>query len=148
MRVLDIAAGHGLFGIGVATQNPTARIVAVDWAASSRRRQPTPGRPAWRVGYETLAGSAFDVDYGGPYDVALLRISAPLRPGNVRRAADEGAARADARGRAATPTRAQRRPGVASDGCGVCDDMLGTTAVRRRYTFREYEGRSRGGSAI
>src|SRR5665213_1130918 len=31
-HVLDIAAGHGLFGIAVATQNPEARITAVDWA--------------------------------------------------------------------------------------------------------------------
>ena len=31
MRVLDVAAGHGLFGIEVARQNPQAEIVAVDW---------------------------------------------------------------------------------------------------------------------
>jgi 2-polyprenyl-3-methyl-5-hydroxy-6-metoxy-1,4-benzoquinol methylase len=33
VRVLDIAAGHGLFGIAVAKQNPQSHIVAVDWAA-------------------------------------------------------------------------------------------------------------------
>src|SRR5215472_17517520 len=32
IQVLDIAAGHGLFGIEVAKRNPQARIVAVDWA--------------------------------------------------------------------------------------------------------------------
>src|SRR5580704_2439599 len=32
-KVLDIAAGHGLFGIAVAVANPKAQIVAVDWAA-------------------------------------------------------------------------------------------------------------------
>src|SRR5262249_58505775 len=31
MRVLDIAAGHGLYGIAVAMQNPHAEIVALDW---------------------------------------------------------------------------------------------------------------------
>ena len=31
MKVLDIAAGHGLFGINVAQRNPEARITAVDW---------------------------------------------------------------------------------------------------------------------
>ena len=31
VRVLDIAAGHGLFGIEVAKQNPEAQIVALDW---------------------------------------------------------------------------------------------------------------------
>ena len=33
LDVLDIAAGHGLFGIAIATRNPRARITAVDWAA-------------------------------------------------------------------------------------------------------------------
>src|SRR5262249_52830076 len=31
-KVLDIAAGHGLFGVTIAKQNPNAEIVAVDWA--------------------------------------------------------------------------------------------------------------------
>src|SRR5580704_11345068 len=30
-KVLDIAAGHGLFGITIARHNPNAAIVAVDW---------------------------------------------------------------------------------------------------------------------
>ncbi|HKS95081.1 MAG TPA: class I SAM-dependent methyltransferase, partial [Terriglobia bacterium] len=30
-KVLDIAAGHGLFGIAIARRNPNAQIVAVDW---------------------------------------------------------------------------------------------------------------------
>src|SRR5215475_11959887 len=33
MKVLDIAAGHGNFGITIAKLNPNAQIVAVDWAA-------------------------------------------------------------------------------------------------------------------
>src|ERR1051325_1937897 len=32
-KVLDIAAGHGMFGIIVARHNPKAQIVAVDWPA-------------------------------------------------------------------------------------------------------------------
>jgi hypothetical protein len=32
MRVLDIAAGHGLFGIEIAKQNPQARVTGLDWA--------------------------------------------------------------------------------------------------------------------
>jgi len=30
-KVLDIAAGHGIFGISVAKQNPAAHIYAADW---------------------------------------------------------------------------------------------------------------------
>lgn len=33
MRVLDLAAGHGLYGIAVAKQNPGTQITALDWAA-------------------------------------------------------------------------------------------------------------------
>jgi hypothetical protein len=32
IEVLDIAAGHGLFGIAIAQANPMARITACDWA--------------------------------------------------------------------------------------------------------------------
>jgi 2-polyprenyl-3-methyl-5-hydroxy-6-metoxy-1,4-benzoquinol methylase len=72
VRVLDIAGGHGLFGIEVAKQNPDARIVAVDWAPvlevarSNARKAGVEGR------YEGIPGSAFNVDYGGPYDIVLL----------------------------------------------------------------------------
>ncbi len=72
MSVLDVAAGHGLFGIEVARQNPLARIVAVDWAPvlevalANARKAGVAGR------YQTLPGSAFDLEYGGPYDVVLL----------------------------------------------------------------------------
>lgn len=72
LRVLDIAAGHGLFGIEVAKQHPQAHVVALDWAPvlevakSNARAAGVLGR------YEVLAGSAFEVDYGGPYDVVLL----------------------------------------------------------------------------
>jgi len=32
MHVLDIAAGHGLFGIEIAKQHPEARVTGLDWA--------------------------------------------------------------------------------------------------------------------
>src|SRR3989442_15293157 len=31
-KVLDIAAGHGMFGISIAKLNPNAQVTAVDWA--------------------------------------------------------------------------------------------------------------------
>ena len=31
LKILDIAAGHGLFGIAFATQNQQAEVTAVDW---------------------------------------------------------------------------------------------------------------------
>jgi SAM-dependent methyltransferase len=72
VSVLDIAAGHGLFGIEVAKQNPQARIVAVDWAAVLEVARANARRAGVQDRYETRPGSAFDVDYGGPHDVVLL----------------------------------------------------------------------------
>jgi len=72
MQVLDIAAGHGLFGIEVAKQNPHATVVALDWKQVLDVAQANARKAGVVERYRLLAGSAFDVDYGGPYDVALL----------------------------------------------------------------------------
>ncbi|HWC96775.1 MAG TPA: class I SAM-dependent methyltransferase [Candidatus Sulfopaludibacter sp.] len=72
MQVLDIAAGHGLFGIQIAMQNPEAHIVAQDWAAVLEVAQQNAERAGVADRYQKLPGSAFDVEYGGPYDAVLL----------------------------------------------------------------------------
>lgn len=72
IRVLDIAAGHGLFGIEVARQAPDARIVALDWPKVLEVAAENATKAGVRDRYELLAGSAFDADYGGTYDVVLL----------------------------------------------------------------------------
>jgi 2-polyprenyl-3-methyl-5-hydroxy-6-metoxy-1,4-benzoquinol methylase len=72
LRVLDVAAGHGLFGIAVAERYPHARITALDWpkvlavAADNARVAGVAGR------HGLLPGSAFEVDWGGPYEIVLL----------------------------------------------------------------------------
>ena len=72
VRVLDIAAGHGLFGIEVAKQNPEAQIVALDWGKVLEVAKANAAKAGVEGRYETMAGSAFDVEYGGPYDIVLL----------------------------------------------------------------------------
>jgi 2-polyprenyl-3-methyl-5-hydroxy-6-metoxy-1,4-benzoquinol methylase len=72
VRVLDIAAGHGLFGIEVAKLHPEARIVAVDWAPVLEVARANAAKAGVEGRYELLPGSAFDVVYGGPYDIVLL----------------------------------------------------------------------------
>src|ERR1035438_8265877 len=72
VRVLDIAAGHGLFGIEVAKQNPQAQIVGLDWAAVLEVAKANAVKAGVAERYQTLPGSAFDVDYGGPYDIVLI----------------------------------------------------------------------------
>jgi len=71
-RVLDIAAGHGLFGIAVAKLNREAEIVAVDWAQVLEVAKNNAQKAGVDDQYHLLPGSAFDVEYGGPYDIALL----------------------------------------------------------------------------
>jgi len=71
-RVLDIAAGHGLFGIAIARRNPNAEIVALDWAPVLEVAHENAAKAAVGDRHKLLAGSAFDVDFGGPYDVVLL----------------------------------------------------------------------------
>jgi 2-polyprenyl-3-methyl-5-hydroxy-6-metoxy-1,4-benzoquinol methylase len=72
MRVLDIAAGHGLFGIEIAKQNPQAQIVALDWARVLDVAQENARNAGVSGRYKLLPGSAFEVDFGGLYDVVLL----------------------------------------------------------------------------
>jgi len=71
-KVLDIAAGGGMFGIAIANMFPDAAIVAVDWpevveVAAANARRANPGSR-----YRPLAGDAFTVDWGGDYDLVLL----------------------------------------------------------------------------
>lgn len=72
MSVLDIAAGHGLFGIEVARRNPDAQIVALDWAPVLEVARENARKAGIDGRYHLLPGSAFDVDFGGPHDVVLL----------------------------------------------------------------------------
>ncbi|MBI4893808.1 MAG: class I SAM-dependent methyltransferase [Acidobacteria bacterium] len=96
--VLDIAAGHGMFGISILQQSPQARCLAVDWANILALALENAARAGVSARYETRPGSAFDVDLGAHHDLALLpnilhhfhpegchallrRVCAALRPG-------------------------------------------------------------------
>lgn len=72
MKVLDIAAGHGLFGIEVAIQNPHAHVTGLDWAPVLHVALENAQKAGVQERYDMLPGSAFDVDFGGPYDIILL----------------------------------------------------------------------------
>jgi len=70
--VLDIAAGHGMFGIIVAKNNPKAQIVAVDWPAVLEVAKENAARLGVADRYSVRQGSAFEVDLGSGFDYALL----------------------------------------------------------------------------
>jgi hypothetical protein len=72
IRVLDVAAGHGLFGIAVATRTPKAEITAQDWpnVLEVAHRNAVLAGVADR--YHMLPGNVLDVDLGEGYDVVLV----------------------------------------------------------------------------
>jgi len=72
LRILDIAAGHGLFGISFATHNRQTEITAVDWPAVLEVAKENAQKAGVADRYKTIEGSAFDVDFGGGYDLVLL----------------------------------------------------------------------------
>jgi SAM-dependent methyltransferase len=72
LKVLDIAAGHGLYGIAFAKRNPQAEVTAVDWASVLGVAKENAQAAGVSDRYHTKEGSAFDVDYGDGYDLVLL----------------------------------------------------------------------------
>lgn len=141
IRVLDIAAGHGLFGIMIARANPQAHITALDWP--DVLAVATANASKFGVGdrHALLTGDAFEVDFKGPYDLVLVtnffhhfdpqvcealmrKIHAALAPG----------------GRCVTldfvPNEDRVSPPTAA---GFALIMLATTPAGDVYTFREYE---------
>jgi 2-polyprenyl-3-methyl-5-hydroxy-6-metoxy-1,4-benzoquinol methylase len=141
LRVLDVAAGHGLFGIAVAERYPQAQVTALDWpnvlavASENARRAGVADRHALR------GGSAFDVEWGGLYDVVLLTNF--LHHFDVP-ACEALAARAFAAlapgGRALTLDFIPEPDRITPPSAAVFAlTMLATTARGDAYTFAEYQ---------
>lgn len=72
IRVLDISAGHGLYGIAFAKHNPSARVTGVDWGNVLEVAKENAAKAGVADRYSTIPGSAFDVDFGSGYDVILV----------------------------------------------------------------------------
>jgi predicted nicotinamide N-methyase len=72
LKILDIAAGHGLFGLAFAKQNPQAEVTAVDWPNVLEVAKENAQAAGVADRYHTRPGSAFEVDYGTGYDLILL----------------------------------------------------------------------------
>jgi precorrin-6B methylase 2 len=72
LRVLDIAAGHGMYGITIAQQNPKAQITAVDWPAVLEVAKENAAKAGVACRYTARPGSAFEAELGADYDLVLL----------------------------------------------------------------------------
>ncbi len=140
-KVLDIAAGHGLFGIEVARLNPDAQIVALDWPDVLEVAKENAQKAGVADRYDTIAGSAFESDFGSGYDIVLLtnflhHFDPPTNEALLRKV---HAVLADG-GRAITlefvPNEDRTTPPVAAAFSLI---MLSSTPSGDAYTFAEFE---------
>jgi len=141
LRILDIAAGHGLYGLAFASRNPQAEVTALDWpnvlevAKENAQAAGVSGR------YQTRPGSAFDVDYGTGYDIILLtnflhHFDAPTCEMLLRKV---HGALADG-GRAVTLEFVPNPDRVSPPQAAAFSlTMLGSTPAGDAYTFAELE---------
>jgi hypothetical protein len=140
-NVLDIAAGHGMYGITIARKNPNAKIVAVDWPSVLAVAQENAQAAGVSGRYTTRSGSAFETDLGSGYDFVLLtnifhHFDMPTCEKLMRRV--DGALKPG--GKAVTlefvPNEDRVTPPMAAS---FSLNMLVGTDAGDAYTFSEYE---------
>ena len=72
VRVLDLAAGSGIWGIALAQKSPRVEVTAVDWAGMI----PTTKRITQKFGvsdrFKYIEGDLLEADLGSGYDIATL----------------------------------------------------------------------------
>jgi 2-polyprenyl-3-methyl-5-hydroxy-6-metoxy-1,4-benzoquinol methylase len=71
-KVLDIAAGHGIYGISVAKENPDAQVYAADWKNVLEVAKANAQAMGVADRYHLIPGSAFETDFGSAYDLILI----------------------------------------------------------------------------
>src|SRR6185437_12180286 len=141
LKILDIAAGHGMFGIAFAKNNPQAEIHAVDWKGVLEVAKENAQKAGVADRYHTIEGSAFDVEFGSGYDLVLItnflhHFDPPTNETLLRKV---HAALADG-GRAATLEFVPNDDRVTPpDSAGFSMVMLVGTPNGDAYTFAELE---------
>lgn len=140
-KVLDVAAGHGLFGIAIARHNPNAQIYAADWAPVLEVAAENAQKAGVSSRYHKIPGDAFKSDFGGDYDVVLLtnflhHFDPPTNEGFLRKVH----AALKPGGRAVTlefvPNEDRVSPPMAASFSMI---MLGSTSSGDAYPFSEYQ---------
>jgi len=141
LKILDIAAGHGLYGINFALRNKQAEVTALDWKAVLEVAKENAQKMGVADRYKTIEGSAFDVEFGNGYDLVLLtnflhHFDAPTNETLLRKV---HAAPADG-GRAVTLEFVPNDDRVTPpDAAGFSMMMLVGTPSGDAYTFAELE---------
>lgn len=139
-RVLDVAAGHGLFGAMVAARNPDAEVVALDSEPVLGVAQETAQRLGVADRWSALPGDAFTTDPGSGYDLVLVtNLFHHFDPSECEKLMRRFHAALAPGGRCVTlefiPTEDRLSPEVPASFSIV---MLATTAAGDAYTFSEY----------
>jgi 2-polyprenyl-3-methyl-5-hydroxy-6-metoxy-1,4-benzoquinol methylase len=140
-KVLDVAAGHGVYGIELAKENSNAEIFAQDWAAVLDVAAENARAAGVERRFHRIPGSAFEVDFGSGYDVILItgflhhfsdaeienllrKVRSALAPGGLVATVDF------------IPNDDRISPPRAA---AFSMEMLGTTVSGEAHTFPEYE---------
>ncbi|HUB28720.1 MAG TPA: methyltransferase [Terracidiphilus sp.] len=72
VRVLDLAAGSGVWGIAQAQSSPRVRVTAVDWPEVIPVTKSTAARFGLAERFSFVEGDLHDADFGSGYDLATL----------------------------------------------------------------------------
>jgi len=72
VKILDIAASHGIFGLTAAKRLPRAHVYALDWVNVLEVAQANARQMGMADRYHLLPGSAFEVDFGAGFDAVLI----------------------------------------------------------------------------
>ncbi len=70
--VLDLAAGSGVWGIGLAHASPKVQVTAIDWAQVIPVTQRIATQHGVKDRFRFIAGDLLEVDFGSDYQVATL----------------------------------------------------------------------------
>ncbi len=140
-KVLDIAAGHGMYGITMARQNANAHVTALDWEKVLEVAQENARAAGVAERYAVRTGSAFTADLGEGYDYVLLtNIFHHFDPGTCEKLMSRVHAALKPGGKAVTlefvPNEDRVSPATAAMFSLV---MLAMTDKGDAYTFSEYQ---------
>jgi 2-polyprenyl-3-methyl-5-hydroxy-6-metoxy-1,4-benzoquinol methylase len=141
VRILDIAAGHGMYGITVAKNLSNVQVTALDWPAVLEVAKENAAKAGVLDRFSTRAGSAFDADLGEGYDyIFITNFLHHFDPPTNEKLLRRFHAALKPRGKALTvefvPNPDRVTPPMAAAFSLV---MLAHTDAGDAYTFAEYE---------
>lgn len=140
-KILDIAAGHGLFGIALLRRNLHAEVVALDWDIVLEVAHENAVEAGVADRLTRLPGDAFSVDFGSGYDTILLtNFLHHFSPSDIAKLLKKVRAALAPGGRGVAlefvPNEDRVTPPAAAS---FSLTMLGTTRDGDAYTVSEYQ---------